>query len=61
MTDALHLDRNRRRLFHDSRLFEAAARCWTTAADIAGARVGLREAVRWLQRDSALRAADRSR
>jgi uncharacterized protein (TIGR00725 family) len=52
MTDALHLDRNRRRLVYDGRLLDPAARRWTTAADIAGEPVGLRDAVRWLQRDS---------
>jgi uncharacterized protein (TIGR00725 family) len=48
----LLLDRARRRLFHDSKLFDPAERRWSEAADIAGEPVGLREAVRWLQRDS---------
>jgi uncharacterized protein (TIGR00725 family) len=52
MTDALRLDRTRRRLFHDGRLFDPAERRWTVTADMAGEPVGLREAVRWLQRDS---------
>jgi uncharacterized protein (TIGR00725 family) len=52
MTDALRLDRTRRRLFHDGRLFDPAEPRWTVTADIAGEPVGLREAVRWLQRDS---------
>jgi hypothetical protein len=52
MTGTLLLDRARRRLFHDSKLFDPAERRWSEAADIAGEPVGLREAVRWLQRDS---------
>jgi uncharacterized protein (TIGR00725 family) len=52
MTGTLLLDRARRRLFHDSKLFDPAEGRWSEAADIAGEPVGLREAVRWLQRDS---------
>ncbi len=52
MTDALRLDRARRRLCHDGRLFEPGERRWSATADTAGEAVGLREAVRWLQRDS---------
>jgi uncharacterized protein (TIGR00725 family) len=52
MTNALLLDRARRHLFHDSKQFDPAERRWITAADIAGEPVGLRDAVRWLQRDS---------
>ena len=52
MTDALRLDRARCRLCHDGRLFDPAERRWSATTDTAGEAVGLREAVRWLQRDS---------
>jgi hypothetical protein len=54
MTDTLLLDRAGRHLSHDSRLFDPAARRWSEAVDIAGEPVDLREAVRWLQRDSGI-------
>jgi hypothetical protein len=54
MTDTLLLDRAGGHLSHDSRLFDPAERRWSEAANIAGEPVGLREAVRWLQRDSGI-------
>jgi uncharacterized protein (TIGR00725 family) len=52
MADTLLLDRTGRRLFHDGTLFDATERRWSATADMSGEPVGLREAVRWLQRDS---------
>jgi uncharacterized protein (TIGR00725 family) len=52
MTAALRLDRARRCLLHDDRLFDPAERRWSKTEDMTGEAVGLREAVRWLQRDS---------
>src|SRR5438270_6679093 len=52
MTDALRLDRPDRRLFHDGRVFDPAERRWSETTGTTGEAVGLREAVRWLQRDS---------
>ena len=52
MTDVLRLDRARRRLFRDGRLFDPGERRWSATAETAGEEIGLREAVRWLQRDS---------
>jgi uncharacterized protein (TIGR00725 family) len=51
MADTLLLDRTGRRLFHDGTLFDATERRWSATADMSGEPVGLREAVRWLQRD----------
>src|SRR5258707_1389962 len=42
MTDALRLDRARRRLCHDGRLFEPGERRWSATADTAGGRGGPR-------------------
>src|SRR5438105_9731657 len=55
MTDAFRLDRAQRRLYEDDRLFDPLERRWSVTTDIAGEAVGLREAVRWLQRDSGAR------
>ena len=52
MTETLLLDRARHRLFHDRRLFDPGARRWSKTTEMRGERVGLREAVHWLQRHS---------
>ncbi|HYU11434.1 MAG TPA: hypothetical protein VEK82_02585, partial [Stellaceae bacterium] len=52
MTDALRLDRARRRLLREGRLFDPDERRWNETTDLTGEAIGLREAVRWLQRDS---------
>lgn len=53
MGDRLFLDRTGGTLFcAGAGLFDPAARRWTLAASVAGEPIGLREAVRWLQKDS---------
>lgn len=53
MSDQLRLDRTRRRIYCDGLgVFDPAARAWRKTAEIAGEPIGLRAAVRWLQRDS---------
>ena len=42
MTDALRLDRARRCLLHDDRLFDPAERRWSKTADMTGEAVGIR-------------------
>ena len=52
MSEILLLDRARRRLVYDGRLFDPVERRWSETTELTGEPAGLREAVRWLQRDS---------
>ncbi len=52
MSGELQLDRANGRLFTAGRLFDPLTRRWREMTQAAGTPVGLREAVRWLQRDS---------
>jgi uncharacterized protein (TIGR00725 family) len=52
MPNDFSLDRTQRRLFRAGAVFDLTVRRWTTTDEPAGERVGLGDAVRWLQTES---------
>jgi uncharacterized protein (TIGR00725 family) len=53
--DDLHLDRVGGRLLRRGAVFDPLERRWTESSDSGGEPIGLRDAVRWLQSDPAMR------